>query len=184
MAMRNTRDDRKPDARDKNPARLDALPLEAKGHHAQLLSTDDVAKINTLDTQVKGGEGARYDIAETLMDPETLSSLQHYRSFFEMGGVTVDDALDTLPDVIELARMERHLTRALEVVHRNLRARVAPLGDTASNVHRLIVGTPEHSAMRAAFQVFEQRWRETFPGGRPPKTEAANAPAEPARPPK
>ena len=188
MAMRNTRDDRKPRNRDKrSPDKIEVVDTQAtevRGHHAQLLTAHEVSSLNALDPQMRGGEGARYDIAETLMDDETLSSLKHYRSFFEMGGVSVGATVDALPEVIALARLERRLDHAREAVHRNLLARVAPLADTASEVHRLLVGTPEHSPMRAAFEVFEGRWRDTFRGGRATKSEARTPVADPARQPK
>lgn len=176
MTIRNTRDNRTPRNRDKDnaarPDGVDAQSSQPKGHHAQLLTAQEVSEINALDAQAKGGEGARYDIAETLMDAETEASLRHYQSFFEMGGVVIADTIERLPEVMELARLERRLAHAREVVHRNLLARVAPLAGTASEVHRLLVGTPTHSPMRVAFQVFEGRWRDTFPGGRPAKNDA------------
>lgn len=100
-----------------------------------------------------------------LADDETLASLESYRDAFYAAGIDVDPALTTLPLALKLQRLEQRLALAQALVHRHLVATMSPLASLSSDLHRMVGGTPEGSAMRGAFMAFEARWGQTFTGG-------------------
>lgn len=151
----------------------------------ETLTAEDVAAINVLKNPPGDVERARFDVAETLMDEETVALLARYRPFFETGGVDVATMTELLPRALELQRLERRLAAAQALVHRNLLATVGPVATAAGDIHRMIAATPEHSPLHAAFSLFEKRWQDTFRGGgRPAKGAVEEPPADPSQPPR
>jgi hypothetical protein len=149
--------------------------------HADPLTAEDFALLNSLGEVVNVNDRVRTDMAELLMDEETVQALQHYAVFFETGGVLITGAMAALPRAILLYRLKRRLQLAEALVQRHIVATSEPVVGVTSGVHKMIVGTPVGSALRAAFSLFLNKWQDTFRGGRAPSEveEGATTPATP-----
>ena len=150
-------------------------PTRARFLHPNTLDHEDFVLLNSLDEVTGDPERIRGDMAELLMDEETVEALRHYQIFFETGGVDVGAAVETLPRAIRLHRLKRRLEGALGLLQRHIHRTSEPLVSITSDVHRLLAATPEGSAIRASFALFEKNWQSTFRGGRAP-TESAPTP--------
>ncbi len=150
--------------------------------HESPLTAEDYTFIASLPEQ-HSGDRVRSDMALLLTDQDTRDSLGRYTDFFAFAGVNVQPATSALPRLIQLLRVQQHLTLTQELVQRHITATGEPLVNIVSDVHRMINATPEGSAMRDAFATLEARWRETFRGGRPVATDDAPAPTpDPSQP--
>ncbi len=155
----------------------------AEGAHGPTLTESEVTQLNGLEHLSGSVDRGRLDMCEMLSDDETLTALEHYAPLFEQMGVSVGPALKTLKTVRSLRRLERRLEAALWLVHRHLVAKVGPIASLSSDVHRLVIATPEGSPVRAAFAVFEERWQKVFAkGGRPAKETSTPSGNEPNAP--
>lgn len=147
--------------------------------HEDPLTTEDFALLNSLGEVVNVTDRVRTDMAELLMDEETVGALQRYAVFFETGGVPVVGAVAALPKAIRLYRLKRRLELAQALVQRHILATTEPVVGVTSGVHKMIVGTPGGSALRAAFSLFLNKWQDTFRGGRPVSEESVSTPSTP-----
>lgn len=169
-----------PQTHDANAAprpRLDAAAL-----HEPTLTAADYTLLASLPEQ-RAGDRVRSDMGLLLADEDTNQSLVRYGDFFAFGGIDVKPAVETLPKLIALQRLLKHLELSTELVRRHINAVGEPAAEVCSDVRRLVMATPEGSAMRAAFATFDARWRETFRGGRSPAADdnAADT-SKPAQP--
>lgn len=150
--------------------------------HGPVLTPEDYTLLVSLPEQLAGAR-VRSDMGLLLADEDTRESLIRYTDFFAFGGVDVTPTVAAIPKMISLRRLQQHLDLAQELVRRHINAEGEPIAAIASDVRRLVMGTPEGSAMRAAFATFDARWRDTFRGGRTPSadetTEDTSKPASP-----
>jgi len=149
---------------------------EAKGNapmHDAPLSAEEYAFLQSLGNRVALGETVRVDLAELLMDDDTVSALGRYQEFFRFGDVDVGPALEVLPHAVKLKRLKQRLDLASAMVSRHMAATVKPVVGVVSDVRRMVVATPEGSSVRDAFATFDQNWREAFPGGGRPAAKAS-----------
>jgi hypothetical protein len=146
---------------------------EAKGNtpmHDAPLTAEEFAFLQGLGNQVALGETVRVDLAELLMDDDTVTALARYQDFFRYGDVDVGPALEALPHAVKLKRLKQRLDLASAMVGRQMAAAVKPVVGVVSDVRRMVAATPEGSSVRDAFATFDGKWREAFPGGgRPAK---------------
>lgn len=138
----------------------------AKPRHQCVLTQEQYALLLTLAEQHASSDRVRADMASLLTDAETLAALQNYADFFAFGGVNVGPAIEALPRAIKLQQLKRQLDLASELVQRHIVATSEPVVAVVSDVRRMVMATPEGSAVRDAFTVLDGRWRETFRGGR------------------
>lgn len=150
--------------------------------HPSPLTPEDYAFIANLPEQ-RVSDRVRSDMALLVTDEDTQAALERYRDFFAFGGVNVDPAIEALPRLMQLLKVQKHMTLAMELLQRHITAASEPVVSVTSDVHRLVIGTPEGSAVRSAFATFDERWRDTFRGGRTVGTDEAPAPTpSPAQP--
>ncbi len=148
--------------------------------HEAVLSPEDYTFLASLPEQ-RAGDRRRSDMALLLADEDTRQALVHYADFFAFAGVDVAPAVEAIPRLVALQRLVRRLELAQELVRRHLNAEGERVSTVASDVHRLLVATPEGSSVRTAFAAFDDRWRETFRGGnRASHTE--DSPVDPSGP--
>lgn len=153
------------------PSRSQGGPI-----HESPLTPEDYAFITSLPEQ-HTGDRVRSDMALLITDDDTQASLGRYADFFAFAGVNVEPAVVALPRLVQLLRVQQHLSRVQDLVQRHITATGEPLVNIVSDVHRMVNATPEGSALRDAFATLESRWKETFRGGgRPANTEEAPAP--------
>ncbi len=160
------------------PANRQQAPQTEPLHEA-VLTREDYVFLASLPEQRAIGSQVRADMADLLTDEETLSALERYKDFFAFGGVDAGPAIAALPRAIKLKRVRRQLLLMLDLVQRHTMATAEPIVGVVSDVRRMVVGTPEGSAVRDAFAVFDERWRETFRGGRAASRDDAPEPADP-----
>ncbi len=177
------------------PARKDMQPQTQEGEvrivtraqggpiHESPLTPEDYAFITSLPEQ-HTGDRVRSDMALLITDDDTQASLGRYADFFAFAGVNVEPAVVALPRLVQLLRVQQHLSRVQDLVQRHITATGEPLVNIVSDVHRMVNATPDGSALRDAFATLESRWKETFRGGgRPANTEDAPAPTpDPSQP--
>jgi len=148
--------------------------------HDAALTEEEVAFLLSLGNRVALGEPVRVDLADLLMDDDTVAALARYQDFFRYGDVDVGPALQVLPHAVKLKRLKQRLDLASALVARHIAATVKPVVGVVSDVRRMVVATPEGSSVRDAFASFDGRWREAFPGGgRPAAKAASEAKSEP-----
>ncbi len=148
--------------------------------HEAVISPEDYTFLVSLPEQ-RTGDRRRADMALLLADEDTRQALVHYADFFAFAGVDVTPAVEAIPKLVALQRLARRLELAQELVRRHINAEGEGAAAVASDVHRLLAGTPDGSSVRTAFATFDDRWRETFRGGgRPGNTE--EAPVDPSGP--
>jgi hypothetical protein len=137
--------------------------------HKVTLDEQEVALLNSLSTGPARADRTKLAMAEILMDDETIDGLQRYEGFFTSADVDVSVALGALPRAMALRALKHRLDSAMAIVQRNLADTVDPIAEAASEIHRLVSGAPEHSRVKAALTLMEQRWSDSFKGGRPAK---------------
>lgn len=141
--------------------------------HDAPLTEEEFAFLRSLGNRVALGEMVRVDLADLLMDDDTVASLARYQEFFRFGDVDVGPALEVLPHAVKLKRLKQRLDLASAMVGRQMAATVKPVIGIVSDVRRMVVATPEGSSVRDAFATFDGKWREAFPGGGRPATKNA-----------
>lgn len=147
-------------------AREDSRAAKGGDVHEAALTMEQFVLLNSLSADAGRTERAMVVMAELLMDERTIESVRRYQDVFEAADVNVSDALEAVPRSLALRTLIQKLEVALEIARRNHADSVEPIARTASEVRRFVEGTPKHSRIRAAFATMDERWEETFTGGR------------------
>ncbi len=160
----------------------DGKPQEPEASQTTLTDAD-VTLARSLSPLTGSVDRARFVAAELLVDDETLAALETYAQVFEGMSVNVGPAVSAIPQALRLEALERHLIAMQALVHRHLATTVEPIASISSDVHRIVAASPEGSAIRDAFSMFEKRWTQLYgKGGRPAASKADAAPAAPKSP--
>lgn len=158
------------------PAAAPAAPAASPTDREAPLTAADFEFLSTLDPRVAGDEHVRSDMLQLLTESETVDAITKHAPLLTALGLDPAPALAATVRIRQLQRTRRRLDLAQALVTRHLQSTGAPSMEIVSKLHRLLEGTPEHSALRVAFSLFLEQWQGTFRGGgRPAKSQEARA---------